>query len=326
MPFYAENHPQMPESVALCCGETEIRQDWNRESFRMDYISCIITDLLTRPFSREETGNPQRRKIKRCLDERMFVHGCCRSNGLSEILKADDALENRELSELVYQYLYIENDLSSPTESFRRQELESCFYDRWRAWGTISGVTPHSFMMITGESGGIDDSVVLPMVHIYAYMLEIILLQKAALMYFEDRCSIVCQDVKKIGPLYEQYTKVRTYLLINELSTQLQPSEIFQILRRKLGIRDMQEDLAETMEGLFAKVEYNETGRLNRILLLLTILTLIPTFITAEEIAWFGLRERVIVLVVVLIGVFYRWIWRHMTKPGRLIRVLLHRR
>ena len=326
MPFYAENHPQMPESVALCCGETEIRQDWNRESFRMDYISCIITDLLTRPFSREETGNPQHRKIKRCLDERMFVHGCCRSNGLSEILKADDALENRELSELVYQYLYIENDLSSPTESFRRQELESCFYDRWRAWGTISGVTPHSFMMITGESGGIDDSVVLPMVHIYAYMLEIILLQKAALMYFEDRCSIVCQDVKKIGPLHEQYTKVRTYLLINELSTQLQPSEIFRILRHKLGIRDMQEDLAETMEGLFAKVEYNETGRLNRILLLLTLLTLLPTFITAEEIAWFGLRERVLVLVVVLIGVFYRWIYRHMTKPGRLIRVLLHRR
>lgn len=330
MPFYVKDHPLMPESVVLRCGETEIRQVWNLNSFRMDYITCIITDLLTKPFSRNGAVNQQRKKIKRCLDDRMFVHGCYRNNGMSEILEKNDALEGEELSKLIYQYLYIENELSSPTESFRKQELENTLYHRWREYGTISGVTPHSFMMITGESDDIDNSVVLPMVHIYAYMLEIILLQKAALMYFEAQCSFVCQDVKKIVPLHEQYTKVRTYLLIHELSTQLQPREIFNILRDKLEIHSMQENLAATMEGLFAKVEYNETGILNSVLLFLTSLTLIPNFIKIEETAWFEsppcLRLGLLFVSLLVTCFFYRWLYRCVTKLGRNLRALLHRR
>ena len=220
--------------------------------------------------SKSITTNPNHRSdkkfyIKPCVDDRMFVcclvadaalsdeikcinqEEICYYQGADQRLKKVDGIvldgkgnshdtymegwsDETTLSNRIYKFMYIENDLSCQESEMKKQILSDSVYRRWLYSGTLYGITHHSFCCITNPS-------VFPVINSfltqYVQMAILTLAQRAVVLLLEDEVATVSnkfsedvniseQDIAEIERLQAKYVKVQNQMLLSEVTVQEQ--------------------------------------------------------------------------------------------------------
>lgn len=232
--------------------------------------------------------------IKPCTDDRMFV--CCAiqdadfseelkgvgSEGISFLKdvnvrmvrnadwkiidctggKHDDYMEGwsdeKTLSSRLYKLLFIENDLTCQDNTMKQELLKACVYRRWINYGTVHGVTHHSFVMV---NNGKDIPSINAFLTEYVQMTILALAQRSVLLMLEDEAAEISnsfsdetvishEELEEIERLQEKYVKIQNQLLLSEITVQEQGVELYEMLREQLYIKKNMDDLDGEMNNL----------------------------------------------------------------------------
>ena len=275
-------------------------------------IMNLIRELL--PESDEKT------EIAPVIDDRMFV--CClvRDQAFSEkvmSLQKDDTdpipvigkdiYADRELSNEIYSFAYIDADDSScQSPEMREALLKRCIYSRWRDLGTIDVITHHSFVRITGSSKGIIASVINPFLTEYVIMAAGVLLQRATLMKLSKECADISADYfakdnpkindealnDRIRKLKRDYVYAQNNIFLNQFTAQEQGIDEFDMLRNELYIKDSLKSLSYKVNGIYDFITENAEDEENSLLNALTVfglpLSLIQTLAVIISFTYIG--------------------------------------
>ena len=275
-------------------------------------IMNLIRELL--PESDEKT------EIAPVIDDRMFV--CClvRDQAFSEkvmSLQKDDTdsipvigkdiYADRELSNEIYSFAYIDADDSScQSPEMREALLKRCIYSRWRDCGTIDVITHHSFVRITGSSKGIIASVINPFLTEYVIMAAGVLLQRATLMKLSKECADISADYfakdnpkindeslnDRIRKLKRDYVYAQNNIFLNQFTAQEQGIDEFDMLRNELYIKDSLKSLSYKVNGIYDFITENAEDEENSLLNALTVfglpLSLIQTLAVIISFTYIG--------------------------------------
>ena len=249
--------------------------------------------------------------IKPCIDDRMFVCCIVADFGLSDEIKgignnticyyqdADLKLKKADkngecivsdrdgglhaaymegwadetaLSNRIYKFMYIENDLSCQETEMKKQILSGSVYGRWVNSGTLFGVTHHSLCCITNPAVVIE--VINPFLTQYVQIATLALAQRAVILMLEDEVAKVSnkfsenytiseQDIAEIERLQAKYVKVQNQMLLSEVTVQEQGVEIYEMFRKQLYIEKNMKYLDSAMNNL-RDVADNTNARLER--------------------------------------------------------------
>lgn len=179
------------------------------------------------------------------------------------------------LSNRIYKFMYIENDLSCQEPNMKKQILSGSVYSRWANGGTIYGITHHSLCGITNTSFGANLSVVLPFLIEYVQMAVLAVVQRAVILMLEDEVAKVSnkfsenytiseQDIAEIERLQAKYVKVQNQMLLSEVTVQEQGVEMYEMFRKQLYIEKNMKYLDSAMNNL-RDVADNTNARLERL-------------------------------------------------------------
>lgn len=250
--------------------------------------------------------------IKPCIDDRMFVCCIVADFGLSDEIKgignnticyyqdADLKLKKADkngecivsdrdgglhatymegwadetaLSNRIYKFMYIENDLSCQETEMKKQILSGSVYGRWVNSGTLFGITHHSLCCITNPEVVIQ--VINPFLTQYVQMAVLAVAQRAVILMLEDEVAKVSnkfsenytiseQDIAEIERLQAKYVKVQNQMLLSEVTVQEQGVEIYEMFRKQLYIEKNMKYLDSAMNNL-RDVADNTNARLERL-------------------------------------------------------------
>ena len=202
-------------------------------------------------------------------DDRMFV--CClvANEELSRKIKGrktgsylagwkrgnEAALCNK-----LYKLFYIENSLSCQNVKMKKEIFENSAYQRWSDWGTLYGVTHHSFVCVTAPGAPI---VINSFLTQYVHLAMLALAQRATILLLSARAAEVAiglrtenrvmtdsHRIKDIEELQESYSRAQSQILFREVTVQEQGVELFELLLKQLYIKENKEGLDGQMDNL----------------------------------------------------------------------------
>ena len=204
------------------------------------YIACIVLD--------EEYG----KKV--------------RGNQPTEYTKMDTEdiyayQRDYEVAKDLYELLYIDEagGITCPGASMMKKLLNEQMYTRWLAWGTLQGITHHSFISVT--SPNVMDSVVNPFLIEYTQMVALCLAQRASIMAFQDKTTEIAKTMKKIDrktvgktneliKLQGQYTQFMNEVYFVEVTAQEQGIELYDMMKEAMYIEKEREILESQIDKM----------------------------------------------------------------------------
>lgn len=315
----------------------------------LNYVMKPIQDILDGG-QKIITSNPAHRDkygkflIKPCTDDRMFV--CCAiqdaalsqelkgvgSEGISflkdvNVRKADGDGDETTLSSRLYKLIFVENSLTCQDNTMKQELLKACVYRRWINYGTVHGMTHHSFVMV---NNGKDIPSINAFLTEYVQMAILALAQRSVLLMLEDEAAEISnsfsdetvishEELEEIERLQEKYVKIQNQLLLSEITVQEQGVELYEMLREQLYIKKNMDDLDGEMNNLRdisnianARLERqsdaDEENKFNMLGLLMGLLALVEPlamiFTKNDEDCWEGLVWLFISIIVVAVILF----------------------
>lgn len=315
----------------------------------LNYVMKPIQDILDGG-QKIITSNPAHRDkyckflIKPCTDDRMFV--CCAiqdaalsqelkgvgSEGISflkdvNVRKADGDGDETTLSSRLYKLIFVENRLTCQDNTMKQELLKACVYRRWINYGTVHGMTHHSFVMV---NNGKDIPSINAFLTEYVQMAILALAQRSVLLMLEDEAAEISnsfsdenvishEELEEIERLQEKYVKIQNQLLLSEITVQEQGVELYEMLREQLYIKKNMDDLDGEMNNLRdisnianARLERqsdaDEENKFNMLGLLMGLLALVEPlamiFTKNDEDCWEGLVWFFISIIVVAVILF----------------------
>ena len=315
----------------------------------LNYVMKPIQDILDGG-QKIITSNPAHRDkygkflIKPCTDDRMFV--CCAiqdaalsqelkgvgSEGISflkdvNVRKADGDGDEATLSSRLYKLIFVENRLTCQDNTMKQELLKACVYRRWINYGTVHGMTHHSFVMV---NNGKDIPSINAFLTEYVQMAIRALAQRSVLLMLEDEAAEISnsfsdenvishEELEEIERLQEKYVKIQNQLLLSEITVQEQGVELYEMLREQLYIKKNMDDLDGEMNNLRdisnianARLERqsdaDEENKFNMLGLLMGLLALVEPlamiFTKNDEDCWEGLVWFFISIIVVAVILF----------------------
>lgn len=199
----------------------------------------------------------KRKSIKSVIDDRMFVMCLIRDDYLSKLIQTPYDELNEVTKDLLYSIVHIDPEAPTCQDSQMRDEiLKGEMYTRWRDWGTLHAATEFSLICITGESNGIDASVVRPYIVEYSYMVSLVLAQRASIMLYDDEAGKLVGKGKRIKSkelieLQERYISYKNQMQIIEFSPQEQGIELYRQIQKCMNVIEEQEILDDQLEHLY---------------------------------------------------------------------------
>ncbi len=241
-------------------------------------MSAMVTNLF-------EADSKIAECIEPAIDDRMFVCCCisddhCADHFLgyqtsndgeseAEKIKANKrrqagnwAFQNDyELGRELYALMNVDAGTDSCCNS--RKDLDKYFdeqlYTRWAEYGTLYGVTNHSFMCVTGSN--VDDSVINPFLTLYVQMSILVLAQRASLISFDkeitvaaaqdDMLKVFGKSRNKLVDLQQRFAIFQGELLLTEVTPQIQGIELYDKLQKMLFIPQLEKNIQNQMNNLY---------------------------------------------------------------------------
>lgn len=329
-----------------------------------------IKDLLTYPKSHDNilTSNYQKCKediyfIEPVLDDRMFVCSFIRSSQIinsintkyvekdGQFVLSDDKKFyannkyeyqiNDKAAKNLYSIIYIDpGDSSCQSIHDVQRLLERDLYTRWIDWGTVYGITHHSFVAIA--TNDCPPYLIDYFLTLYVDMAILTLVQRASIILFQNFATLLTngleKDNKKIKQvtinnllnLQEKYISFQNQLLFFEVTPQEQGVEIYNMLTKAMYIDEEKRELKEQLDGLYTGTNANQDNKFNMyalifasISLLIVILTYIYDTLSIDrsanglidkifeiDICKYGFTLGITIITIIISGCIYGWIKR----------------
>lgn len=282
----------------------KIKNPWGRD---LNYLSKTVVDL----FKNEEGKNMVSTSddadvpfvIEPYVDDRMFVH-CLVSDGnlipYNQVKYRDvTSIEKcgcMSLKEL-YEFTFIDKDggLSCQNRAELEKDLEDVLYTRWIEYGTLQGITPYSMVCITGAHKMVADSVINPFLTIYKELVQLVLIQRAAIIMFAEKAALLSYDLQRskkreddkdksgisvmdrIAELQKDYVAFQNQLQLFEVTSQLQGIELYHKLQEKMEIANQEKEMEKQLQNLFEISQTEQGDKTNEILNIMTVFGLLFT-------------------------------------------------
>ncbi len=209
--------------------------------------------------------------IKPVSDDRMFVFSMIKNHELSEKIRlTKDEIDD----ELLYQFAFV--DGGSPTcqnISMRKELLKKALYLRWSKWGTLHAVTGYSFLCLT-DKADIADSVYRPFLTEYFLMTVLVLAQKTSIdALSQEAARAACgtevkgllshKQISRIMQLHENYVSWDNQMYLQEITEQDQGIEIYELLRKQMGVFQHMKNLRADLTDLYAVANVNQSSKIS---------------------------------------------------------------
>lgn len=242
-------------------------------------IPAMVTNLF-------EPGSEITAAIEPAIDDRMFVC-CCISDdncanhflGYQTSYDWENEAEKKkanirrqagkwafrndfELGQELYALMNIDAGADSCCCNSRK-DLDKYFdeqlYTRWAEYGTLYGVTNHSFLCLTGSN--VDDSVINPFLTLYVQMSILVLAQRASMISFDKEITVAAahDDIQRVMgksrnqlvDLQQRFAIFQGELLLTEVTPQIQGIELYEKLQKMLFIPQLEKNIQNQMNNLY---------------------------------------------------------------------------
>lgn len=286
-----------------------------------------IKDLLTYPKSHDDILTSNYQKCKNCkkdiyfiepvLDDRMFVCSFIRSSEVINSINAkyvekdgqfvlsNDKNNNKKFyannkyeyqindnaAKNLYSIIYIDpGDSSCQSMHDVQKLLERDLYTRWIDWGTVYGITHHSFVAISIKE--CPSYLINYFLTLYVDMTILTLVQRASIILFQNFATLLTngleKDNKKIKQvtinnllnLQEKYISFQNQLLFFEVTPQEQGVEIYNMLTKAMYIDEEKRELKEQLDSLYTGTNANQDNKFNMYALIFASISLLMVILT----------------------------------------------
>lgn len=248
---------------------------WTEARFITSLIHDFCTDIVPKPV----------------IDDRMFTMCWYLNNELSGKIKENESYCKFVIGDEWHEILFIDSNRSTCQNKWMQKELlKKHTYPRWQQYGTLYGITRHSFMAIS-EEGWDPENILLGYFRtIYVRIAELVLVQRASVLKFSAEVTRLSNldDKKKntladeIDKFYKSYIQFVNQVYFREVTTQEQGIDLYDRLQESMRIKEQVKDLDNEIEELHNYATLLDEKAQSRDIRLLTILGslfLIPSFI-----------------------------------------------
>lgn len=301
------------------CGELEVLRS---------YIGECITGVLELGNQSEfhyTVGNAsgtENIKISPALDEAMYVM-CLVNGNLDEYhlsSKKITSKKNVKNSKELYEFAFVdEGECSCQSKEMMNVLMDEHLYDRWIKYGTLYTVTAQAFNCICNYEPSIET-----FRRHYLQMCVLVLVQHAALISFQNesmelslglekrRCGIKNAKISDLMDLQERFIAFQNQINFEEVSSQEQAIDLYQMLRKANHIEQLNTAIKEQLDSLYDATNTNQDYRFNKWACILAFIALgidIPTFLydadgaVALKLVNSQFTSHVIILVVTCLAV-----------------------
>jgi hypothetical protein len=237
-------------------------------------------------------------EIHPVVDDRMFTMCWYLNKDLASKIAETKSYHVFVQSNEWHEFLYVDGGGSSCQNlQMQKKLLESHTYPRWQKYGTLYGITRHSFMAISGE-GEWTERVLLGYFRThYVRMAGLTLVQRASVLKFSEEVTHLSRLPEKdtqsladnISTFYQAYIRFVNQIYFREITAQDQGIELYNMLHESLGLKEQVKDLDNEISELHNYATLLDEKAQSRNLGLLTILGslfLAPSFI----VGFFGMN------------------------------------
>ncbi len=274
--------------------------------------------------------------IEPITDERMFVACLYVNDAFATDMAAwdDKACAHRFLAHAealspdaansdarrLYEMMFVDGDgITCHSRPLLKQLLEEHIYTRWLECKTVTGITEYSMITVTTRQGFAFTATSFPSE--YVEMVYLALAQRASLLAFERAISEIARGnyPAHMDDVQRQYVMFQSQLLLQEVTSQQQGIELYNLLLDNLFINRQQTGIEMQIKSLFEwNTSRNEKAE-NRILFLLATLGVVECVNTFFG-EWFNLHHAIlpgIALAIVLVLLLYHFVGQRMLGIGR---------
>lgn len=241
-------------------------REWDEENYRYLTHAKEMT-----PFDNENNMNAAHR-----LYTMMYVDGngiCCHSRSMLQDLLSDEHIYTRWL-----EYGWGE-DVKEQNEN--EQKKKKVFV------GTITGFSEYTMISVAKK----------PLPHLinafltqYVEMAILSLAQRSSLLSFEYMISEYAHGRSyNVEDIHKRYILFQSQMLLNEVTSQQQGLELYELLKKNLMIEKEKSEIKEQIEGSFEHENYIHDKKENRMLLLISFLGIVELARTLVDL--FGADE-----------------------------------
>ncbi len=248
---------------------------WTEARFITSLIDDFCTDIDPEPV----------------IDDRMFTM-CWYLNAEKGVEISDSKRYYKMMrSNDWHEFLFIDSNGSTcQNDRLQKELLEKHTYPRWQKFGTLYGITRHSFMAVSND-GWFPENILLGYFRtIYVRIAELVLVQRASVLKFSAEVTRLStlDDKKKqtladeIDKFYKSYIQFVNQIYFREITTQEQGIDLYDRLQDSMRIKDQVKDLDNEIEELHKYATLLDEKAQSRNIALLTILGslfLAPSFI-----------------------------------------------
>jgi Mg2+ and Co2+ transporter CorA len=266
-------------------GDVLVEENFEECSLDDVYVGNHIMYLLGQNiFSQKKSGDNATFYIQPSLDDRMFVLSW---HGNDEMVEELQGFENHYTNNPNwYKYIFVDTGLLTvQNENMRERHLSNATYDRWSDYGTFTGISRYSFVVLTPSESALKkenaEFIIGHSKSMYFQMMTILLAIRTSILRFSDELAPVAtpKHIGKLKLLYEKYLSFYNRLYFKEVTHQDQGIELYDIALRQMKIPEHMEKL----DGKFTKLhdfanlqaEKKSASAMNRLTILGAVL-LIP--------------------------------------------------
>ncbi|MBR6743989.1 MAG: hypothetical protein IKM00_02085 [Clostridia bacterium] len=256
-------------------------REWDGENYR--YLTHAKENV---PFDNGENANAAHR-----LYTMMYADGdglCCHSRSMMQKLLSDDHIYTR----------WLEYGWSSGNEK--------CFY------GSITGFSEYTMITVAKDP---PDHLIAAFLTQYVEMATLVLAQRTSLLSFEYMISEYAHGRSyNVEDIHKRYILFQSQILLNEVTSQQQGLELYDLLKQNLMIEKEQSEIKEQIEGLFEHRNYVHDKKENRILFWLSLLSIaeatdiVTNLFIPENGAWIPsvVKGGIMLALAAFIGISYK--------------------
>lgn len=215
------------------------------------------------------------------IDDRMFV-SCFIQDSKEEIWNSIKEYKNNENHlKSLYEFVFIDKhkDCSCQDSDMRKDLLNKALYTRWVDYGTLGAATYHSFVYITTAT---EEYVIeRPFRHIYSKIIQIVLMQHASLLAFDNKITTVSKGFKRseILKMQKKYIEFLNLHYNVEITCQEQGHDLYDLLQKQLFVVEENIHINNEIDQMSDYANINLDTHLSKIALAISIASVLITII-----------------------------------------------
>ena len=307
---------------------------WDKD--KLNAVSLTVSELFSDRGGKHKVSFEKKEEGKfyfmPYVDDRMFCMSLISDHEIYPHLKYIDidSLGDEEQLKRLYEYVFIDsyNGCTCQNLPMCKEMLKKALYLRWADCGSIFGINRYSMVAITGKHNVVGDTVIQPFLTIYKEMVQLVLVQRAAIGMFAERAmeiSRIASENKLIKnymmELQQDYVSFKNQILLFEVTAQQQGIELYDMIRDTMNIEKQKTELEEQFHILVEISEMQSNDSTNAVLHIFTVFGLLFVGLQIVQQQFGGNSSLAMLLLTIFSAMFIAFIWcmrKHLKSPHKI--------